>query len=219
MNLKLYFILLAILALNLNSYSVESHKIRLSGKRPFFSLRSDLFIFDSLNSNYPNTKVITPQNNPKIFSSKQILLGLIYSYVAVNTLSSAFVNPILTKLWSLNSAQIGYLNSSWFLGGLIGYALTGLINKKNYYGYVIVGSSILQNAFSTLLILGSRSIAHAIIWRLSCSASAAICFNTIFLYLYSEYENRHFLTLYNQVLSIYWNSSIILYAAITYLLR
>jgi len=144
-------------------------------------------------------------------------MSLLYMCVSFDMFLAVFLAPTLGAQWGLTIPQQGLIASSWFVGGLIGYVLSGLFADTLGRRPTLLALSVLR-CFGDCFTFASASLPWLLASRILAAVGTTGAFNMTYPLLaeFSPPEQRAEI---KTATSIVFQSGIVALVVVSYLLR
>jgi len=144
-------------------------------------------------------------------------MSLLYACVAFDAMLAAFLAPALGARWGLTVAQQGLIPSSWFVGGLIGFALSGLFADTLGRRPTMLALSVVR-CFGDVLTFTAPSLPWLLTSRILAAAGTMGAFNMIYPLL-AELSPPEERAAIKRRTGLVWQCAVVVLVAMAYLLR
>lgn len=146
-----------------------------------------------------------------------VKVALVYAFVGVDSLFSAFLAPALGEQWGLPLVQQQLLSSFWFAGGLAGFLLSGAVaDSRGRRCALLVFSAV--HRLGNVLTLVSPSFHTVLASRVVTAVGAVGSFNVLYP-LVAEYAPPECRAGAKQLLGFAWNGGVMLLVAVAFAVR
>eukprot|EP00418_Pyrodinium_bahamense_P087415 CAMPEP_0179065316 /NCGR_PEP_ID=MMETSP0796-20121207/28396_1 /TAXON_ID=73915 /ORGANISM="Pyrodinium bahamense, Strain pbaha01" /LENGTH=511 /DNA_ID=CAMNT_0020762281 /DNA_START=78 /DNA_END=1613 /DNA_ORIENTATION=+ len=146
-----------------------------------------------------------------------VKVALVYAFVGIDSLFAAFLSPALGAQWNLSLVQQQLLSSLWFIGGLMGFLLSGVVADARGRRAALVLFSLVHRVGDVLTFL-SPSFWAVLAARMLTSVGAVGTFNVLYP-LVAEYSPPKYRARAKQMLGFAWNAGVLVLVAIAFAVR
>mmetsp|Transcript_108545 Transcript_108545/g.305966 ORF Transcript_108545/g.305966 Transcript_108545/m.305966 type:complete len:483 (-) Transcript_108545:109-1557(-) len=144
-------------------------------------------------------------------------VSLLYAFLGVDNLLSAFLAPALGEQWSLSLVEQQLCSSLWFVGGLVGFLLSGALADARGRRPALAFFATLR-CFGDVLTFASPTLGLLLAARVVTSVGTAGAFN-VCLPILTEHSPPNHRARVTQALGFVWQLGVLFLVAVAYVAR